>query len=146
MSKLVKLLEDVSGKREALRNQVKAVLADGIQDFMKEHPSVKALGWTQYTPYFNDGEECVFSVNGFHASTKDEDERSEDLYDEGWVEVYSYKSSKAEEGFGAQDWSDLIEFTKVLGDAEEDLRYAFGDHVRVIVTQNGIDVEEHEHD
>jgi hypothetical protein len=27
-----------------------------------DDPTMKAFGWTQYTPYFNDGDPCVFSV------------------------------------------------------------------------------------
>lgn len=26
-------------------------------------PALKAIAWNQYTPYFNDGDECVFCVN-----------------------------------------------------------------------------------
>ena len=26
-------------------------------------PEVKSVSWTQYTPYFNDGEECTFSAH-----------------------------------------------------------------------------------
>lgn len=28
-----------------------------------EDPNVHSFGWTQYTPYFNDGDTCEFSVN-----------------------------------------------------------------------------------
>jgi hypothetical protein len=33
--------------------------SDGIHDF----------GWAQYTPYFNDGDECIFGVHGFWVRT-----------------------------------------------------------------------------
>lgn len=38
---------------EALRPLLEAVLA---------HDEVEAIRWRQYTPYFNDGDECVFGV------------------------------------------------------------------------------------
>lgn len=28
-----------------------------------EDPTMHSFGWTQYTPYFNDGEPCIFDVN-----------------------------------------------------------------------------------
>ena len=34
-----------------------------IKLFFDECPKVQAVVWSQYTPYFNDGDECVFSVN-----------------------------------------------------------------------------------
>ena len=30
-------------------------------------PEIAALRWRQYTPYFNDGEPCTFSVNDLYA-------------------------------------------------------------------------------
>jgi hypothetical protein len=32
-------------------------------------PEIHDFGWTQYTPYFNDGEVCVFSAGGFWVRT-----------------------------------------------------------------------------
>lgn len=34
-----------------------------VKEFFEECPKVQAVVWDQYTPYFNDGEECVFGVN-----------------------------------------------------------------------------------
>lgn len=34
-----------------------------IKLFFDECPKVQAVVWSQYTPYFNDGDECVFRVN-----------------------------------------------------------------------------------
>ena len=39
--------------KEKVQKQLKPVL----KDFMNSHPNIKAIGWTQYTPYFNDGDE-----------------------------------------------------------------------------------------
>jgi hypothetical protein len=40
---------------------------DGIkasfEGFFKAFPEVKTIVWRQYTPYFNDGDECVFHVS-----------------------------------------------------------------------------------
>lgn len=34
-----------------------------IKLFFDECPGIQAVIWSQYTPYFNDGDECVFRVN-----------------------------------------------------------------------------------
>lgn len=140
MSNLMKTLEDVSKKRQELTEQMKVVLSEGIKEFMIEHPEVKALGWTQFTPYFMDGEECVFSVNDLHVSFTDE--REDSLYDEGWEELYS----DCPENVDTKLWDQLHKFEDLLHKAEEDLRAAFGDHVQVIITQDGIVTEEYEHE
>jgi hypothetical protein len=141
---IVARLSELSGKRAeieaAAREQAKAILAPGLQEFMAEHPEVKAIGWTQYTPYFNDGEECTFGVNDLHASMSDE--RDDDVGGDGWEYLYG----KTTKGFSQKSWDDLLKLQEALGGAEPELKAAFGDHVRVIVTRDGIDVEEYEHD
>lgn len=137
-------LGELSAKREqieaAAREAAKAILAPGLQEFLKTHPDVKAIGWTQYTPYFNDGEECIFGVHGLHASATEE--RDDSLYGDGWEEIYS----NVADGFSAESWKDLRELESALGGAEPELKAAFGDHVQVIVTADGIDIEEYSHD
>lgn len=34
-----------------------------IKSFFEDCPLIQAVVWSQYTPYFNDGDECVFDVN-----------------------------------------------------------------------------------
>lgn len=141
---IVAALSELSGKRkqieEATREQAKAILAPGLQEFMASHPDVKAIGWTQYTPYFNDGDPCEFSVHELHASAVDE--RDDEVGGDGWEYLYG-KSTK---GFSQKSWDDLIALKEALNGAEPELEAAFGDHVLVIVTPAGIDVEEYEHD
>lgn len=51
---------------EQLRKEYLAGLKSeftNITRFFFEETPVQAAVWTQYTPYFNDGDECVFGVN-----------------------------------------------------------------------------------
>lgn len=141
---IVESLGELSTKRKAIeekaREEAKAILAPGLQQFMKEHPEVTAIGWTQYTPYFNDGETCEFSVGEIYASIAEE--RADSFYDEGWVELYN----KTAEGFSDATWAALQGLNKTLSGAEYELLAAFGDHVKVVVTQEGVEVEEYDHD
>ena len=34
----------------------------------------RSIYWTQYTPYFNDGDECYFSVHDLNIAIREEDE------------------------------------------------------------------------
>ena len=42
--------------------QVKPALKSIIKGFFADHPEVSKVVWDQFTPYFNDGEPCVFQV------------------------------------------------------------------------------------
>lgn len=50
----------------------KSLIGDVFADFLRSYPNVKALYWTQYTPFFNDGEACEFSVHDLNALTEDD--------------------------------------------------------------------------
>lgn len=130
--------------RDKLMNEAKELVKPMLEDFMITHPDLEAIGWTQYTPYFNDGEECTFSVHGLAASTSCErDEGS--LYGEGWQDVYSY-SIELPEGFSQSTWDDLNKLGRALSSIDTELQFIFGDHSMVVVTRDGVEVSEYEHD
>jgi hypothetical protein len=119
-----------------------------------DDPTMKAFGWAQYTPYFNDGDSCTFSVGELWFLTVDDPdvEDVEDSYDYrvGYSEhpslgkaVSSVYSGPDEERFNrVRALSDAIN-----GGAFEDvLLEAFGDHAEVIVKPSGITVDYYSHD
>lgn len=61
-----------------------------IKLFFEECPKVQAVVWSQYTPYFNDGDECIFRVNDPHFVVEGFDpENLEDPYAYDDDEAYS---------------------------------------------------------
>src|SRR5687767_14617338 len=113
---MLKELKGLSERRaaaiKAFEEEAQKVVAPTLKAFIVAHPNIKAFGWTQYTPYWNDGEECIFRLNEVAASVLDE--RDDDsLYGDGWEEVYSY-SKEIPEGFSKEDWKDLVELNSVL--------------------------------
>lgn len=141
-------LEELTKAKKKLQEKAHIILKNCLEHFFKKHPDIKAIGWTQYTPYFNDGEECVFNVNGLNATKSQKDlDDNVDLYDGGWAEVYTrYNDPKAAPGFTTEEWADLCKLSKTLEGMEDELKIGFGDHVKVIVTHDGVEVEEYEHD
>ena len=121
----------------ALKESMSLRFQDSLKGVFKEvferHPNITKLTWTQYTPYFNDGEPCVFSVNDMTVfdDTVDEDD-DEGLY-LGW-------------GEGQKRYPDLLAISRSLEAADDLLLEMFGDHCRVTITPKGIDVEEYEHE
>ena len=57
--------ESIANFNEAKTKLIESVRTDLQKEFatLSEQIGVKAVAWTQYTPYFNDGEPCEFSVN-----------------------------------------------------------------------------------
>jgi hypothetical protein len=60
-------LNDIQKQIEKLEKQAQKesskLISKGFKDIFKKYPDLKSFSWTQYTPYFNDGDECVFSAH-----------------------------------------------------------------------------------
>jgi hypothetical protein len=137
-AKYQKMIEDEGG----------AILGGAFKTFFDACPNVKAVRWEQYTPYFNDGEECVFSVNeptfqfaekpGPAFTTYDSDEDGDTFYEESWqAKAADYKKA----GVTKKAIDTLSEVFE-----KDVMKAVFGDHVRVIATREGFEVDEYSHD
>lgn len=119
--------------------------------FEKSKGKINSFSWTQYTPYFNDGEECIFSVNteyGFKINGED----SEEMYSLDWRIKY-YLRGETNEYPLQPEWDlelyKLVEELQyIISSVPEDfMKDLFGDHVEVTINSDGkIDTEEYEHD
>jgi hypothetical protein len=74
--------QELTATIEAAQARIKAesqvLVSDLFKDFFARHgEKVYAVHWTQYTPYFNDGDECEFRVNDIYLSF------TEEGYDDG---------------------------------------------------------------
>jgi hypothetical protein len=135
------LLDGLTAARAKVAEQGKVAVAALFKAFFAEHPKVTAIGWTQYTPHFNDGDACEFSLHDFYASTTPGVDFAEvsDLYDEDgpgkFLDSYSLKGQTKEA------------VSQLARSADEDIfEIAFGDHVMVIATPAGFHVSEYSHD
>ena len=167
MSKLQEQFDALIEKQRALQKEFQASAQELFKETTKEFfdivPQVKSIHWTQYTPYFNDGEECTFGVNDPYFSNA-EGEDLEDItrwgeYDGEKDDIWSEESWALLEYTNNQVLRDKLSltqeqaaaikrFSKMIqsDDMEPVMRAMFDDHVRVIATREGFDVEEHDHD
>lgn len=134
-------------------------------DAVLDLPDVEAVKWEQYTPYFNDGEPCVFSVGDVRVKMNWSDGESGDYGDglyshydselrEGVRVVYGeynqvthlYSTTEIPTGHGPR--TDVVEALKgmKMGHFENVCLDAFGDHAEVTATKDGFEVEYYEHD
>ncbi len=136
---------------EDLQPIIQAVLDD---------PDVVEFGWSQNTPYFNDGDPCVFSTNSVWVRTQDEVDLELDGGDELDVDYNSHPSLSqkkwGKDGYVPVKLSPAKLATSerctaldaaVQGGAFNDvLMDAFGDHAEITIRREGIQVEYYEHD
>lgn len=168
MSTIQNEFDKLLAEREELnkRFQAKAqeLFKETTKTFFETNPGVTRIIWTQYTPYFNDGDTCEFGVHEPYFTNADE-EQMEDITSWGeyegtdpsvWSEsdwIFSSDSEfcqkrRQELNLEGVDRLSVAKFASLIQSSEmEDVMEAmFGDHVRVVATRDGFDVEEHSHD
>lgn len=135
-------------------------------DALFKHDDVLAISWTQYTPYFNDGEACVFNAYEPQSirlksalENQGEYDEAEEYFGEeaGWVDIwgaltdYTYQSTPTgyvkvpKEGWVRPEWADTVKAVNP-GAYETSLLETFGDHAKVVATRDGFEVEYYDHD
>lgn len=135
-----------------MRDKGRKALEPAFLEFFAANPEVEAIRWAQYTPYFNDGDECVFRVREFCVEFTKEfrskhmksDFDPECADDEKWYEGDAwYVSKESVEGQGA-----LARFKAFVNDVKDTelLKAVFGDHVRIEATRNGLSVRDYDHE
>lgn len=54
--------ERINKHYEHFQNCARDIFAEAAAHFFETNPDIISFGWSQFTPYFNDGEECVFQI------------------------------------------------------------------------------------
>lgn len=120
---------------------------------------VAAFGWRQYTPYFNDGDACVFSTGSVWVRTVDDTDEDD---------TYTLEVSRTHPSLGNERWNGAagrwetyvnernnaaryercaaLSLAIESGAFDDVLLEAFGDHAEIAVTREGITVEFYEHE
>lgn len=164
MNEFDALLDEQRAIKATFQSKAQELFKKTTAEIFEKVPQLNAIRWTQYTPYFNDGDTCEFSVGDPYFTNAEGDEL-EDLtsygeYDgEGdhiWcAETYTLRSdssySQSTRDLAALTHPQLIALEKfaVLIQSEEmqDVMLAmFDDHVCVTATRDGFDVDEYSHD
>lgn len=122
---------------------------------------VKAVHWTQYTPYFNDGEPCTFGTGEVTVTLHSQPDPDNGPYERGYgCYTPQIKGGHRREYDSAnRRWVDVGEalpphpvlpvlsaFTRCFGAHQVSLLKAFGDHAEVHVSRDGIKVDRYEHE
>ena len=61
--KFNQLINEQEELRKKFQTTAQELFKETTKEFFSDNPAITAVVWTQYTPYFNDGDTCEFSVN-----------------------------------------------------------------------------------
>ena len=141
MDEFYELLNEYNKTKIAFSEKAISIVKNSIKNIF-EKTQIKAIYWTQYTPYFNDGEECIFGVQSILVSTDVlstfDDEESSNTYDTYYLD---------EKVFSHYEIELINNLVRVLRDEDmiEVLKFSFGDSVAITVTKKGISIQGYEH-
>jgi hypothetical protein len=162
-----KLIADQRELQRQFQEQAQALFKETTTEFFNLNPGINAVVWTQYTPYWNDGEECVFNVNDptFTNATGDDlrDVTGYGEYDGDNDDIWAVDNLKyalnSDRDYYESDRRKILAgpsvdvescdlFSSMIQSSEfEDVMLAmFDNHSKVIATRDGFDVEEYSHD
>lgn len=125
-----KIQEQIKGLLKDAEVKAREIMDAGFKDIFGRYPDLKEISWTQYTPWFNDGDECVFGVNEPYIKFLSDDEGRDEYDLEGEMQGEAYE--------------EVSTFLSTFKD--EDMQRVFGDHVTVVVTRDGIETDGYDHD
>jgi hypothetical protein len=162
-----KFIADQAEMQRKFQEQAQALFKEITKEFFDKNPGITGVVWTQYTPYFNDGDTCEFSVGDPTFTNAPIDELSSVLYGEydgdtegvwaaesvGHVLTSAYKWKWYEEtadlikASGGVDAESCNLFAKAVCSSEmrDVMKAMFDDHSKVIATRDGFDVDGYDH-
>lgn len=167
------MIDEYKKAKENFQNQMKNCFKEIFKEFFENYPEIQAVGWNQYTPYFNDGDTCEFSVHGiefadqnvnledinsaydleeseFGYVTKPSDYWFEKAYNQGDTyakEIVDEYNKACQNPRYKEVCEGITELSTILTSIPDDIyQNTFGDHVFVLATKNGIEVNEYDHE
>jgi hypothetical protein len=122
---------------EKTRTEAQVSFLEMAQEFLTKNPTVKHIAWEQYTPTFNDGDPCEFTMGDLkflvEKTSESEDEDGEPIISEVEVDSYEFARGSVYRSL-SEEFHSLKEF----------FYWLFGDNKRVIVTPAEIITEDYD--
>ena len=150
-------------KQAAIAKEMKTIAKAAFKEMsaavFKANPALISFSWSQYTPYWNDGDTCTFSSNAEYPSitfeaadgkTVKNDEGSGTLvfFDEEDTDVEYEVPEDEYEKYKKQVEKLNVKVSSFLGNfSDDDFLTMFGDHQLITVKRSGkVETEDYEHE
>lgn len=141
-AELIELQKELGEARKKILGKGRIAIGKMFDDFFDKYPEILEVKWTQYTPFFNDGDACYFGMNepcAITQSTLDAVASGEMSEYETYYEDYSFEGLPDDERMKALS-GDLYEIFGVL-EFDDLSKQVFGDHVKVKIKKGSIVTE-----
>jgi len=158
-TKLAKLKKQQAAVEKEMANVAKAAFKEMSAEVFKANPALISFSWSQYTPYWNDGDTCTFSSNAeypsitFKASdgkTVKNDENNGTLvfFDAEDTDVEYEVPEDEYDKYTKQIEKLNVKVSSFLGNfSDDDFLTMFDDHQLITVNRNGkVETEDYEHE
>jgi hypothetical protein len=144
---LDKVQTELQAQINAAQEQFEKTFPTLVKDFFAAVPQIKSVTWVQYSPHFNDGDACTFSVHDVYFAT-DENEDRESYRDIDNTATFSGGIySLRNKTFLTKEQIEICEkLDTMISCNENTMEGMFGDGYIVILRPNGIDFQEYDHD
>jgi len=150
------LKKKIADAQKELKTTAKTLFKELSVAIFTDNPTLDSFGWTQYTPYWNDGDTCTFSANTEYPTvTILAEDGIKVRHDENYGETVWLDPEDEEIEHDADTEKYDAQIEKVSGKvadflqnfSDEDLETMFGDHQEVTVYKNGkIDTDHYDHE
>jgi hypothetical protein len=175
-TKISEANQRISELKKQVQKELQAEFTGALSELFDAYPFVTSLSFNAYTPYFNDGDSCEYSVHHdycqFNGFDEDDDEQQgenvdvlklarETIYVEepnpdydasniGMWGSHRHKTTyvkKPNPDFNPLYKEAVDAFRSALAVVDEDnWKDMVGDHVKVTITREGITTDEYSHD
>ena len=173
LEKIKAELAAFEAKKRVFVEQLRSEFPQIVSPIFEISENLEKIGWAQYTPYFNDGDECVFGVRRDRDSLYVNGQYGDDstLIQEYVYETITSENIEEHRKQNANDpyhlnnqigaWGRFInkdrdvslcesvsKFSEILMSIpDEFLKDLFGDHTKITIHRDGsIETEEYDHD
>jgi hypothetical protein len=105
-AKYNELKAKIAEAKKQMEETAKTAFNDMAKEFFAANPTVLAFGWTQYTPYWNDGDVCTFRAQTDYPTVTMLVDGQALSYDENMGEI---RDTDGDEIRTAENWKRIFE-------------------------------------
>lgn len=143
-------IEQFELQKKQLVKSLKKDLKNVLKELFTTIPEIKTIYWTQYTPYFMDGDTCEFSMNEIIISNCDDEfvDYPDDIFgyfdEEETQRRWAATATSTGKYIKNAEHREIIKnFVKTIEKSEDLMAELFGNDVRVIGTKKGFRIEDY---
>ena len=122
------LKEQIAELKKQATAQGKSYLEQAAKVIFDKYPELDGFRWHQYTPSFNDGEPCEFSVSDVEVRMEGDEE-----------DEYEWKYDDSPGAAACEEAAELVHSVD-----DEQLKDIFGNNIEVTVTRDGVSIDEYD--